>query len=50
MVAALQASMCTDMTATGGGGAADDGGDGMILDFKSLTREELKTSVQTKDA
>ena len=38
MVAALQASM----TATGGGCAADDGGDGMILDFKSLTREELK--------
>ena len=42
MVAALQASMCSDMTATGGGCAADDGGDGMILDFKSLTREELK--------
>ena len=42
MVAALQASMCSDMTATGGGCAADDGGDGMILDFKSLTCEELK--------
>ena len=42
MVAALQASMSSDMTATGGGCAADDGGDGMILDFKSLTHEELK--------
>ena len=42
MSAALQASMCSDMTATGGGCAADDGGDGMILDFKSLTCEELK--------
>ena len=42
MSAALQASMCSDTTATGGGCAADDGGDGMILDFKSLTCEELK--------
>ena len=42
MVAALEASMCSDMTATGGGCAADDGGDGMVLDFKSLTRGELQ--------
>ncbi len=42
MVAALQASMCSDTTATGGGCAADDGADGVILDFKSLTREELE--------
>ena len=42
MVAALQASMCSDTTATGGGCAADDVGDAMIQDFKSLTREELK--------
>ena len=30
------------MAATGDGSAAEDGGDGMVLDFKSLTCEELK--------
>ena len=34
--------MCIDMTATGDGGAAEDGGDGMILDFKSLNHKELQ--------
>ena len=42
MVTALEASMCSDMTATGGGCAADDGGDGTALNFKSLTHRELQ--------
>ena len=32
MVAALEASMCSDVAATGGGSAAEDGGGGMALD------------------
>ena len=32
MVAALEASICSDMAATGGGSAAEDGGGGMALD------------------
>ena len=42
MVSALEASMCSDMAATGGGSAAENGVDGIALDFKSLTRKELQ--------
>ena len=41
-VAALEASMCSDMAATGGGSAAENGVDGMVLDFKSLSHKELQ--------
>ena len=42
MVAALEASICSDVAAAGGGSAAEDGVDGMVLHFKSLSRKELQ--------
>jgi hypothetical protein len=42
MVAALEASLCSDMAATGGGSAAEVDGDGMVLDFKSMNHKVLK--------
>ena len=42
MVAALEASMCSDMAATGGGSAAENGGGGMALDFKSMNHKVLQ--------
>ena len=42
MRVALEASICSDMAMTGGGSAAVDGGDGMVLDFKSMNHKDLQ--------
>ena len=42
MIAALEASLCSDMAATGGGSAAEDGGDGMVLNLTLLNLKELQ--------
>ena len=42
MIAALEASICSDMTATGSGSAAEDGGDGMVLDLTLLNHNQLQ--------
>ena len=34
--------MCSDMAATVGGGAVEDGGGGMALDFKSMNHKDLQ--------
>ena len=48
MIVALGASMCSDMAATGGGSAAEDSGDGMVLDFTSLNHKELQRLCKQK--
>ena len=42
MVAALEASMCSDVAVTGGGSAAEDDDSGMVLDFKAMKRKDLQ--------
>ena len=42
MIAALEASLFSDTAATGGGSAAEDGGDDMVLDLTLLNHKELQ--------
>ena len=41
-IAALEASLFSDTAATGGGSAAEDGGDGMVLNLTLLNHKQLQ--------